>query len=109
MPAKILESELARRVLAALREDPVERPETIGGIGHNRGPPLEPVIYTIATFCEAHRISRSTFYNLVRDGIAPRFFKLGPSVRITREAAAKWRAEREAAADQRAVEPGEVA
>jgi predicted DNA-binding transcriptional regulator AlpA len=56
-----------------------------------------PDAYGIASFCVAHNISRATFYNLVRAGEAPRLMRVGARVLISREAAADWRHEREAA------------
>jgi hypothetical protein len=56
-----------------------------------------PEAYGIASFCAAHNISRSTFYNLVRAGKAPRLMHIGARVLISREAAADWRHELEAA------------
>lgn len=49
------------------------------------------VAYTIPEFCEAHRICRATFYNMVRDGQAPRRMKVRGKVLIEAEAAAEWR------------------
>jgi excisionase family DNA binding protein len=54
-----------------------------------------PEAYGIASFCIAHNISRSTFYNLVKDGKAPRLMRVGTRVLISREAAKAWRRERE--------------
>jgi predicted DNA-binding transcriptional regulator AlpA len=56
-----------------------------------------PDAYGIASFCAAHNISRATFYNLLRAGEAPRLMRVGTRVLISREAAADWRHEREAA------------
>jgi hypothetical protein len=63
-----------------------------------RGPPTTPVIYTIAEFCTAHRISRSQLYKLWREGAGPRVKRVGTKVLITAEAAAEWRAKDESAA-----------
>jgi predicted DNA-binding transcriptional regulator AlpA len=49
------------------------------------------VAFTIREFCEAHRICRATFYNLVADGQAPRRMKVRGKVLIEAEAAAEWR------------------
>jgi len=51
---------------------------------------------SIAQFCQAHNISEAFFYKLKRQGIGPREMKLGTRTLITFEAAAKWRAAREA-------------
>ena len=32
---------------------------------------------TVEEFCQAHRISRGTFYNLLKDGRGPRVMKVG--------------------------------
>jgi hypothetical protein len=54
--------------------------------------------YTLAEFCEAHRISRSELYKLWRLGIGPRRMKAGVKNLISIEAAADWRRQREASA-----------
>ena len=59
--------------------------------------------FTIAEFCEAHRISRSKFYQLLNEGAAPRLMKVGTKVLITTESAARWRADREAASNTEAA------
>ena len=56
------------------------------------------VAYTVVEFCEAHRISRATFYNLLKLGHAPRIMRIGTRTLISAEAARDWRLEREAAA-----------
>ena len=52
--------------------------------------------YTINEFCLAHRFSRATYYNLKKENRGPREMHVGTGVRISREAAAEWRREREA-------------
>jgi len=59
--------------------------------------------YTILEFCERHNLSRSAFYNAVKAGQGPRLIKVGTKVLISREAAAAWRREREAATAQTAA------
>jgi predicted DNA-binding transcriptional regulator AlpA len=54
---------------------------------------------TVAEFCDDNRISRSKFYQLIDQGIAPRIMRIGAKVLITSDAAAEWRAEREAASN----------
>jgi hypothetical protein len=54
--------------------------------------------YSISGFCDAHSISRSKFYDLMRQGLGPRLMDVDGAKRITAEAAADWRREREAAA-----------
>jgi predicted DNA-binding transcriptional regulator AlpA len=45
---------------------------------------------TIDEFCERHRFSRATFYNLRRAGRAPTVKKIGTRSIITNEAEAEW-------------------
>lgn len=47
---------------------------------------------TVPEFCAAHRISRSLFYKLEKNGEGPRITKVGRAARITPAAAAEWRA-----------------
>jgi hypothetical protein len=54
-------------------------------------PAMAPVVYTVAEFCSAHKISRSKLYELWRSGIGPRSIKLGSKNLITAEAACEWR------------------
>jgi hypothetical protein len=51
---------------------------------------------TIDEWCEANRICRSQYYNLKRQGLTPREMRFGRSVRISPEADAEWRRQREA-------------
>jgi predicted DNA-binding transcriptional regulator AlpA len=53
-------------------------------------------VYTVDQFCVAHGISRRHFYTLKAEGKAPRTVQIERSVRISHEAAADWRREREA-------------
>jgi predicted DNA-binding transcriptional regulator AlpA len=57
--------------------------------------PVELDAYSIAEFCARHSISRCTFYNLDRDGKAPKTFRVGSRRLISKEAAAAWRAKLE--------------
>lgn len=50
-----------------------------------------PVVYTVATFCAAHSISRTHLYMLDKAGRGPRRMKVGRRVLISAEAAAEWR------------------
>ena len=52
---------------------------------------------SIAEFCWAHGFSEGMFYKMKKQGLTPREMKIGTRTLITFEAAAKWRAEREAA------------
>jgi predicted DNA-binding transcriptional regulator AlpA len=54
-----------------------------------------PAAFTIKEFCQAHRISIPTFYELRKVGLAPAEMRMGAMVRISREAAATWRRARE--------------
>jgi hypothetical protein len=49
--------------------------------------------YSVAEFCQRHRISPQMFYKLRSE--MPATFNVGSRVLISREAAARWRAERE--------------
>ena len=109
MPGNIQKDELLAIIKRALREDAFQPSLTTGGLGHNRGPPFEPPVYDIPEFCRAHRVSRSTLYAQWQQGLGPKFFKVGVSIRISREAAQAWRAEREAATDQRFGQNDEAA
>jgi hypothetical protein len=60
--------------------------------------------FTIAEFCQAHRISRSKLYQMWAAGIGPRFMKVGVKVLVSVEAAADWRRDREQAAAETAKE-----
>ena len=59
---------------------------------------MEPQAYSIEEFCRAHRFSRAQYFNLKREGKAPREMRVGNRVIISREAAADWRRDREAIA-----------
>jgi predicted DNA-binding transcriptional regulator AlpA len=50
-----------------------------------------PALYTIPEFIRAHRISRGTFYNLIRrGGEGPRLTKIGRRRFVSREEAERW-------------------
>jgi hypothetical protein len=51
--------------------------------------------YSVEEFCRRHRISVQLFYKFKKT--MPATFTIGKRVLISREAAARWRAEREAA------------
>ena len=53
------------------------------------GQPLSA--FTIGGFCTSHGIGKSLFYELKRNGKAPRTIKVGRKRIITVEAAADWR------------------
>jgi predicted DNA-binding transcriptional regulator AlpA len=47
--------------------------------------------FNVAEFCDAHGISRSLFYDLMKRGKGPRIIKAGVRTLITRDASAEWR------------------
>jgi hypothetical protein len=55
--------------------------------------------YDILTFCHRHDISRAALYNAWKAGFGPRVMRVGKRVLISKEAAARWRAEREQASE----------
>jgi Helix-turn-helix domain len=65
---------------------------------HSPGREIDRAAYTIDEFCDAHRISRSRFYALLREGRGPRVMRIDSRIRISREAAVDWRRASEAAA-----------
>lgn len=62
---------------------------------------LDPATYTVASFCEAHNISRSYLYLLWTEGRGPRRTKVGRRTLISGEAAAEWRRRMEVETSQR--------
>jgi hypothetical protein len=60
--------------------------------------------YTFVEFCHAHRISRSTLYNLFGQGLGPRVMHVRGRRLISNEAAAEWRS----AMERRTSEPIEL-
>lgn len=61
-----------------------------------KAPPVARACFTVAEFCEAHRISRSHFYDLARRGDGPAIIKAGNATLISVEAAGDWRRRMEA-------------
>ena len=59
--------------------------------------------FSIAEFCKRHRISPQLFYKFKAD--MPVTFRIGTRVLISREAAARWRAQRERASKTEAQPP----
>jgi hypothetical protein len=57
--------------------------------------PPPSLAFKIQEFCDAHRISRSHYYNLKQLGLAPDETHIGHVTIITTEAAARWRKQRE--------------
>jgi predicted DNA-binding transcriptional regulator AlpA len=54
-------------------------------------PTNETSATTVEEFCHAHRISRATFYNLLKAGQGPSIMKIGSRTLVSNEAAAAWR------------------
>jgi predicted DNA-binding transcriptional regulator AlpA len=52
--------------------------------------------YSIDEFCGLHRLSRSFFYKILKEGKAPLTFKIGASTRISEQANADWMAKLQA-------------
>jgi hypothetical protein len=73
------------------------RPELTGR--RRTAPTGEADAYSLQEFCDRHRISLQLFYKLVTQGLAPQTFRVGTRVLVSKESAARWRAEREAAAE----------
>jgi hypothetical protein len=65
-------------------------------------PRMAVAAYTIPEFCEAHRISRTHFYELQRRGLGPDVAELLGKKIITHESAGKWRRQRTAASKKSA-------
>jgi predicted DNA-binding transcriptional regulator AlpA len=51
--------------------------------------------YGVGEFCRRHHISRSHFYDTLKEGDGPQVMKVGSRTLISVEAAARWRRERE--------------
>ncbi len=56
--------------------------------------PVTPLAFDIPKFCAAHDVGRSTVYEEIRAGRL-QIMKVGKLTRISIEAAAKWRRQRE--------------
>ena len=59
--------------------------------------------FSVGEFCTAHRISRAFFYLMLKDGRAPRTFKLGRRTLISSEAAAAWLRRMESLSEEQAL------
>jgi hypothetical protein len=55
--------------------------------------------YSIQQFCARHNISIAAYYKLRQKRLTPREIRLGARVLISKESAAAWRREREAATE----------
>ena len=47
--------------------------------------------FDIRDFCDYHKISKSHFYNLIKQNLAPKMMSVGKRKLISEEAAAEWR------------------
>ena len=57
---------------------------------------VTPEVFDVNSFCASHKISRATFYQLVKSGKGPRLTKIGKRTLISKESAADWRHRMEA-------------
>jgi hypothetical protein len=75
----------------------LSRDERAGALAGSRDEPVknEFDMMTVAEFCRRHQISAPTYYQLRKLGLGPDEFRFGSVVRISNEAAARWRAARE--------------
>jgi len=60
--------------------------------------------FSITEFCLRNSISSALFFKLAREGRGPRVMRIGRRTLVTRESAAEWRREREAASSPRIPE-----
>jgi predicted DNA-binding transcriptional regulator AlpA len=58
---------------------------------------------SVLSFCKAHRISVSTFYNLMKRGEGPIVMKVGKRTLVSYEAAEAWRRRMEKLAEAQQV------
>ena len=66
----------------------------------------EQQVFTVSEFCIRNRISRPTFFKLMRNGRGPRVMRLGHIARISIDAERDWRKamEAEAASEKESLE-----
>jgi hypothetical protein len=79
------------------RGDADATPRPLSPAHRARGPPPQPLAFSVEEFCRAHGISIGFFYALLKRGEGPEIMKLGTRTLISAEEAARWRAERTAA------------
>lgn len=60
-----------------------------------------PAAFSVAEFCEAQRISRTSFYKIVKRGSGPRLMRAGGRTLISHDAARDWQRALEQAASAR--------
>jgi hypothetical protein len=99
IPEAILATELARRADEARRLHLSNAPQPAATRPPIRGPPDdERLADTVQQFCLRYNISRSSLYEQWREGVGPRFYRIGSVKRISRQAGEDWLREREAEA-----------
>ena len=64
---------------------------------------MENKSFTLAAWCAHRAVSRSMFYKLKSQGLAPRIHRVGDKVLVSALADRDWLAEREAAAQVEAA------
>jgi hypothetical protein len=62
------------------------------------GPPPQRAAFTVAEFCQSHRISQAKYYEMKKEGWGPAEMEVGRRRLISYEAASVWRRERETTA-----------
>lgn len=60
-------------------------------------PPVAQYAFSVSEFCAAHSISVANFYVLRQRGEGPKTMQVGARLKISHEAAAEWRRQREQA------------
>ncbi|WP_143328040.1 helix-turn-helix transcriptional regulator [Caballeronia pedi] len=65
----------------------------------DRPAPADLGALTLAEFCEAYKIERSTLFKMRRDGIGPKEINIGRKVLITRSACIEWEQAMQARSD----------
>jgi hypothetical protein len=84
------------------RGQATSRRSTVAAAASVKAPPSRESpthLFSIKSFCAAHGISEGFYFQLRAQGLGPDELRLGTRVLITHEAAARWRAEREAATE----------
>lgn len=80
------------------------------GPGHNGGPCPDldntpHLAFSVPQFCRNHHLSTSFYYELKKEGLAPKEIRIGRKVLISTEAAADWRRDMEARSTEAAPQP----
>jgi hypothetical protein len=65
-------------------------------------PPAFATCFSVGEFCQAHRLSTTTYYALKKLGLGPDEMEIGRKRVVSIESAARWRKAREAAAAEAA-------